>query len=181
MNIFVGTVSVFFAALFAGSTLHKARDFQAFQDVVRGYGLIPGWGVKLSAPLIVLSEAVSVLLLLMSPWVGGAGLIVAAGLLTAYAAAIAANFLRGRTDIDCGCGWGGPVRDEGKLTVWHVLRTASLAGAAAMAALVSTLNGADLMVGDLALGVMCAAPFFVIYVGADALIDNWAKLTRESA
>lgn len=91
------------AALLAWSALHKLRDVGAFRSALEGYALLPPlWTVPAGAALIAVEVGLAAALCL--PRVGGAAAFGAAALLGLYAAAMAVNLVRGRRDIDCGCG-----------------------------------------------------------------------------
>jgi hypothetical protein len=80
----------------------KLRHRLEFQGVVANYRLLPDALVVPFATVLPPVEALIGALLptgLLSPWNEAA----AAGLLALFAAAMAVNIRRGRTDIDCGC------------------------------------------------------------------------------
>lgn len=90
------------AVLFVATASHKLRDWEQFREVVRNYRLLPEALVPLSAAILIaleLSAAVLVLLVATRP----IGAELSAGILAAYAVAIAINLRRGRVNLDCGC------------------------------------------------------------------------------
>lgn len=93
----------FLAVLIAAALAHKAHDFRRFLTSMRGYGLLPAEAVKPAAVAVISMELVAVLALLLGP--ASLAATMSAGLFTAYAAVIAVNIRRGRTEIDCGCSW----------------------------------------------------------------------------
>ncbi|MEL7028072.1 MAG: MauE/DoxX family redox-associated membrane protein, partial [Pseudomonadota bacterium] len=110
-------------------------------------------------------------LLLAAPWVGGAGFAPAAVLFAIYALAVAINLARGRTEIDCGCGWG--ERGAG-ITRLHAGRPLALAFAAFVGAVGAPAAAPSAAV--VAGALLLAAPFVVVYLAADVLIENDARL-----
>jgi hypothetical protein len=97
-------------------------------------------------------------------------------LLIVYAAALATNLLRGRRQIDCGCGLSGAAGGEQPLSWWLVARNVVLASLAGLASLPD--SGRDLGIFDaLTLaGAMLAA--VLLYAGASQLIRNAALAAR---
>ena len=104
--------------LFAGSALAKLRAPSEFAEAVEGYRLLPPSLVRPASVAIPLAEAGTVVLLLWSPTLSMGGL-AALGLLVTFSAALAANLLRGRSRIDCGCFGSSPTRTIGWGLVWR--------------------------------------------------------------
>ena len=111
------------ALVFLSAAAHKLRAPRDFLATTRGYGLVP----------TSLAPAVAVLLVgaelgagagLLAPATQRAAALAATALLGLYGAGIAINLLRGRRDIDCGCG--GPAARQ-PLSAWLVLRNVGLA------------------------------------------------------
>lgn len=94
-------VALFAAGLFGTSSLHKVRAFAAFGGFVAGYRLLPTVLVRPVAGLLVLLEGMAALALLLP---AGPLVLLPAALVLLYGAAMGANVLRGRRDVDCGCG-----------------------------------------------------------------------------
>ncbi|KVZ30528.1 methylamine utilization protein MauE [Burkholderia multivorans] len=90
------------AAVVLLGAVAKLRAPVAFRDALAGYRLLPDALVAPAALAIPLAEALGAAALLFrdTRTAAAIGLI---ALLLAFAAALAANILRGRTDIDCGC------------------------------------------------------------------------------
>jgi Methylamine utilisation protein MauE len=159
------------ALLFASSAVHKLRDPPHFAEVLRAYQLLPESAVRL-APLVPLAELAVAAGLFPGATRFGAGL-GGAGLLAAYAAAIAVNLRRGRRDLACGCG--GP-DDTRPIAPWMVARNLMLALALLAVALVPwktrPLTPVDaLTVGG---GVVVAT---LLYVSLDQLLGRTAAWT----
>lgn len=125
------TLRIFLASVFARALVGKLRAPRHFVEALRGYELLPKALAWPAAALLLASEVVLIpALLLPSSAALAAGF--AAGLLLLYATAIAINLLRGRRDIDCGCG--GPLQRQ-SLHPLLVLRNGFLTVMAALATL----------------------------------------------
>lgn len=95
------SIQLFAIILFIQAAVHKARGYIDFVSVLSGYKLIPISLIWIVAGLVILVETLAVLgLLLTIPLLK----YLAAALLVIYAIAIEINVVRGRTEIDCGCG-----------------------------------------------------------------------------
>lgn len=90
------------AAVVLLGAVAKLRAPVAFRDALAGYRLLPDALVGPAALAIPLAEALGAAALLF-PDTRTAAAIGLIALLLAFAVALAANILRGRTDIDCGC------------------------------------------------------------------------------
>jgi Methylamine utilisation protein MauE len=110
------------ALLFASAALHKLRDLARFREIVRAYRTLPA-GAERLAPLVPLAELVVAAGLLVAPLRPLAAAL-GIGLLLGYAAAIAVNLVRGRGDLDCGCGVGPAARP---IAPWMIGRNLILA------------------------------------------------------
>jgi len=121
--------------------------------------------------VIVLEFAAAILVLL--PATRPMGLILAAGLLLAYLFSIVLNLLRGRTSIDCGCGWGS---QEHPISGWLLIRNL-LFIAAALTALLPLANR-SLHLADWILVALASSVVIAIYYIGDLLIANWLKLRK---
>ncbi|CDM25933.1 Methylamine utilization protein MauE [Castellaniella defragrans 65Phen] len=118
------------AALFWLGALHKLRNFAGFEAAVAGYRLMPA---VLQRPFALAFIAAEVLAggLLLLPAARTAGILTALAVLAAASLGVAVNLLRGRTDIDCGCG--GLSQAPTSLSWWVVLRNGLLAVLALLA------------------------------------------------
>ena len=100
------------ALLFAAAAAHKLRGLPSFQSALAGYRLLPpAWAAPAARLIPVLELAVAVGLLL--PGLTAPAAWAAAAVLAIYAGAVAINLLRGRREIDCGCGGPGGDRPLG--------------------------------------------------------------------
>ena len=122
------------ALVFLSAVVHKLRAPRDFLATLRGYGLVPGFVAPAVAVGLIASEG-AVGAGLLAPATQRAAALGAAALLGLYGAGIAINLLRGRRDIDCGCG--GPAARQ-PLSAWLVLRNVCLAAAAIAALLPSS-------------------------------------------
>jgi hypothetical protein len=101
--LLVATASGFIALIFARAAYHKASDFLAFTGTLADYRIVPE----------TLLTTVTMVLIVLEVLVAGGVLwsatrpvaaLTGAGLLTAYAMAMAVPLSQGRTEISCGCG-----------------------------------------------------------------------------
>jgi hypothetical protein len=100
------------SVIFLTGAWQKLRDPALFQANVENYRLLPDVLARPAAILLPVWELTAgVLVLIDSMRVAGA--VLATGLVTVVTAAVIINLLRGRTEIDCGCGsLGGHVGDQ---------------------------------------------------------------------
>ena len=94
------------ALLFVGAVRHKLADLLRFEGIVRDYRLAPGSGSFALARSLVALE-VGLVFGLVAPWTAATASLVAALVLAGYALAIGVNLVRGRSEIECGCGGAG--------------------------------------------------------------------------
>jgi hypothetical protein len=110
--------------IFWFGALHKLRNWAAFESAVAGYRLLPSVLHRPFALALVVAELLAGGLLLWPP-VRVVGLAVAMGVLAIGTLGVIVNLLRGRTDIDCGCG--GLSKAPASLSWWVVARNGLLA------------------------------------------------------
>ena len=95
-----GAMAVGLVFVLAG--LAKLRHRELLTGVIANYRLLPSWLVGPAAMLLPPVElALGIALLLGAHWLAALG---AMALLLVFAAAMAVNIRRGRSQIDCGCG-----------------------------------------------------------------------------
>ena len=160
------------AMVFLGGAWQKLRDADGFVMVVEQYRLLPeAWSTAAARGLIAAEAAAGLLLLPLATRAAGAALALA--VLVAVTAAVAINLLRGRREIDCGCG--GP--EGGQRLSWGlVLRNGVLAAAALLAMAAEAprelvwLDGLTVVAGALALYGLLAA--------ANQLLANQPRLLK---
>lgn len=119
----------FVALLFLRAGLHKLSDMPRFEGVLADYELAPEGALRAIAFALPVVELLTAGALAITPLRGLAAW-AAGGLLTFYALVMAVSLLRGRREIDCGCG-GAPE----PLSWALVARNAVLAAIVAPAAL----------------------------------------------
>jgi hypothetical protein len=156
------------ALLLAGAAIEKFRGLARFADIVVAYRVLPAALGRPVAWLIPCLEFTIALALLWEPTRNGA-VAAAMVLLIAYASGLSVNLLRGRRDLDCGCG---AARDRRPIAAWMVWRNLILAGALGVAALpwsVRSLGVTDLLTLVGGLTVVIA-----LYAAADRLCGEVA-------
>lgn len=92
-----------FALILFAAAWHKLADGLMFEAALDAYQLLPGALTAVFARALPIAEAVVGIGLLV-PATRNAALPAFAVLMAIYAAAMAINLLRGRSQIDCGCG-----------------------------------------------------------------------------
>jgi hypothetical protein len=165
-------VATLVAFVFAHAAIHKVFEYARHVGIVADYQVMPAWVVPLLAPLVIVLEFAAAVLVLL-PATRTMGLILAAGLLLAYLFSIGLNLLRGRTSIDCGCGWGS---QEHPISGWLLIRNLLFVAAAASALL--PLASRSLHLADWILVALASSVVIAIYYIGDVLIANWLKLRK---
>jgi Methylamine utilisation protein MauE len=149
------------ALVFARAAAFKFRDMEAFADVLAAYRMLPLGVVEPAARILPALEVACALALLL-PWTRSASDLAAAGLLIAFGLAMAVNLLRGRREIDCGCG--DPSRRQP--LAWSLV-VRNLALAAALAACALSPAGAPSLGGWL-VGAAAAAGLMLLLLCHEA-------------
>ncbi|MDR2239069.1 MAG: hypothetical protein LBE33_01330 [Zoogloeaceae bacterium] len=160
------------AIVFLGGAWQKLRDVDGFVMAIEQYRLLPvTWAAAVAWSLLTAEIAAGLLLLPLATRPVGAGLTLL--LLFVFTTAVAINLLRGRRDIDCGCG--GP--EGGQHLSWGlVLRNVVLAATAALSLAAEAprervwLDGLTLVAGTLAL--------YGLYAAANQLMANRPRLLK---
>ena len=124
-------ITLAFCLLFLTAGHNKLNDRLRFQGILTAYQLLPAVLVPLfsfAIPLLELSLGLGWIFAAQQSWVA----IATALLLYLYGAGMAINLMRGRTYIDCGCGFSSrnAQRESNgtqQLSVWLVARNAVLA------------------------------------------------------
>lgn len=91
-----------FALLFGMACAHKLRSLSAFAETLTQYRVLPDGLLSPGSLLLPILEGLIAVGLLIGPARRPTSLLGAA-LLTAYAAAMGLNLLRGRRQLECGC------------------------------------------------------------------------------
>tara|TARA_R110000868_G_scaffold56546_8_gene175041 strand:- start:20006 stop:20536 length:531 start_codon:yes stop_codon:yes gene_type:complete len=139
------------------AALHKLRDRATFEGQLGGYDLLPASLVHPASRAIPLSElAVALFLLARSEHASLCGVI----LFVAYGAAIAINLLRGRREIDCGCGGA-----DGLQQLHPALVIRNLVLALGAAAISWPLDARALNWADYLIAVLAALTLVALYIG----------------
>ena len=153
------------AGVFAAAVVHKLGNRLEFRGVLEQYRILPAPLVPLAAPAVILLEGAACLALAVPPW-RALGVWLAGGLLLAYSVAISLNlYMRGRTELDCGCG-GAPI----PLSGWLLLRNGLLLALVPLAALPTAADGSAL-----ALAAAVALFFWLAYGAGNQLLANQAS------
>jgi hypothetical protein len=116
------TSALLIALIFLRAAWHKLHDVESFAALAADYRLLPAWAVGGAARLLIVLEAGSALALIV-PKLEPVGARIAVVMLLIYAVAMATNILRGRKQLDCGCG-GEPQGLGWPLVVRNLLLTA---------------------------------------------------------
>ena len=176
-------VSLAFALLLAAAAWHKLAARARFRGILGAYQVLPELAVAPVAALIPTLEAALAAAWALA-WNLPATALATAALLAVYSLAIALNLRRGRTFIDCGCGFGavGGQQLSGRL-LW---RNGALIALALCAALPAA--GRELLWIDY-LGLACACLALILLDGAGSqlllnaqTIQSWrqpAKMAKE--
>ncbi len=156
------------ALLFAVAGIHKLRSFELFTDVFAAYRVLPdAWARRLAWLIPGLELAIATTL----PWTAArrGALPAAMALLIAYASGIAINLVRGRRELDCGCGAIGTRRSIAGWMVWRNLLLVLALALAALPWVSRPFDGWDVL--TVAGGI---AAFAVLYAAVDQLLGEVA-------
>jgi hypothetical protein len=156
------------ALLFASAGAHKLWDLARFADAFAAYRVLPETLARRVARLVPFLELCVAAGLSWAPSRRMAA-VAAIAVLIAYASGLGVNLLRGRRDLDCGCG---AARDRRAIAAWMVWRNLILAaalGTTVLPWLPRSLNLIDWLtvMGGLAVGV-------TLYAAADRLLGDIA-------
>lgn len=158
--------------LFAHACRHKLRDRPGFAEALAAYELIPKRGLRVVATGLIVGEGATAAAILFTPSAGFG----AAVLLLLYGAAISVNLVRGRNEIDCGCGLSGTSTELSVALVARNLALAAVALAATMPAGSRPLTWIDgvTVVASITTGAVLA-------IAADAIAANTGRIRRFAA
>ena len=157
------------AAVFLLAGAGKLRDLAAFRITLEDYALLPAPAVPVLAWLLPLAELGAGGLLLVTA-TRTTGALLALALLLLVTAAVGLNLLRGRTHIDCGCGWGPEVPLGGGLLARNLVLVA-----ATLLALLPVAARATVWL-DVAAALFLALFLFGLNALATALLAHHARL-----
>lgn len=162
------------ALVLAVGAWSKLADLDGFAFAVERYRLLPPTAARAVAWAVPLAEALAAALLVV-PALRTAGALLAAALIAFVTAAVVVNLLRGRTDIDCGCGGAGHRQTLSWRLVWR--NAALLAGCGLAAAPVA---GRTLVWLDAFTATFAAAALWFVYAAVDELLSDPKRLSGES-
>ena len=160
-----------FALLLGTVAWRKFSDFDAFSRVIADYRIVSQALLRPTGVIVAAAEAALAVLWLAAPWYADAANAAGVGtaaLMAGYGAAIAANLVRGRSWIDCGCGSGD------QLTWALVARNAVLAGLAIATLAVRGPESPDW--GDVAVAVPVLGVATLLYLATGTLLGNSAAM-----
>lgn len=163
-------IAVSLSVIFFTAAQHKFTDHLRFQAQLGAYALLPTGLLPVMARLVPWVEALIFVTLLL-PSSRSTAAVMAAVLFSAYATAMAVNLLRGRHDIDCGCG-GAPQA----LSWWLVLRNLVLAGFALV--LVLPVAGRTPGWGDLVPFLLLTVLLAMLYQAVGQLVSNQSAMSK---
>ncbi len=152
----------------------KLADLDGFAFAVERYRLLPPTGARAVGLALPVAEAIAAALLVV-PATRTAGAMLAAALLSLVTGAVVVNLLRGRTDIDCGCG--GPGHRQ-TLSWRLVARNAVLLGACALAAAPADVR--PLVWLDAFTATFAAAALWFVYAAADELLSDPQRFSPQA-
>jgi hypothetical protein len=146
--------------------VQKFRAWDAFRAAVAAYRLLPEALVMPAALALPALELIAGAALLTGPY-RSAGALLAFALLSTVTSAVAINLVRGRADIDCGCGG---AEGRQRLSWGLVARNVLLMGAVA----VGVAEGAPRSLGvlDYATTAFAALALYGLYACASQLLAN---------
>jgi hypothetical protein len=166
----VGAVVGALALVLFAAAWHKLSEPEVFGGALQAYDLLPAAAVMPAARVLPWVEIATGGALLV-PATRDPALLAFAALILLYAAAMTVNLLRGRRQIDCGCGG-----DVHPLSWGLVLRNGVLAAAAlsvagpAIEREFEWLDGVILVAGVLA--------FYALYLLFDELLRQFSRIAQ---
>ena len=152
--------------VFVTAALHKWQNSREFSETLRAYRLLPDSVLAPMGRMFPFLEGLVGIGVLVPASTAPAGQ-AAALLLTLYAGAMAINLVRGRRDIDCGCG---PTSQHQRLSGWLLVRNAILAGIALVAAGGAGDGGMNWF--EWLVTLMAAASCCLVYLIGNQLLVN---------
>ncbi|MDT3679294.1 MAG: MauE/DoxX family redox-associated membrane protein [Burkholderiaceae bacterium] len=154
------------ALVLAVGAWSKFADLEAFAFAVDRYRLLPSPAARAVGLLLPFAEALAAGLLVV-PTTRLPGALLAAALVACVTGAVVVNLLRGRTDIDCGCG--GPGHRQ--TLSWRLpARNAVLLAACALAAAPAASRA--LVWLDAFTATFAAAALWFVYAAVEELLSD---------
>ena len=160
-----------FALLLGVAAWGKLRDMGAFRAVAADYKLVPASLLGPAAYAVPALEGALAVAWLAGPWRDEAAVFAGIGtavLMIGYGSAIAANLVRGRTWIDCGCG-------GGEQLSWALVARNAILALLSFAP-VAVLDSRPPDWADAAVSVPVLAVAALLYFATGALLDNNAAM-----
>jgi hypothetical protein len=162
------------ALVLAVGAWSKFADLEAFAFAVERYRLLPPPAARALGFVLPFAEAAAAALLVV-PATRPSGALLAAALVALVSGAVVANLLRGRTDIDCGCGGPG----QRQTLSWRLpARNAVLLAGCALAA--APAASRPLVWLDAFTATFAAAALWFVYAAADELLSDPHRLTQHA-
>ncbi|MCD6681821.1 MAG: methylamine utilization protein MauE [Burkholderiaceae bacterium] len=159
------------ALVLAVGAWSKLVDLEAFAFAVERYRLLPPAAARALGFVLPFAEIAAVALLVV-PGLRPAGALLAGTILVLVSGAVVANLLRGRIDIDCGCGGPG----QRQTLSWRLpMRNAVLVAACALAA--APAASRPLVWLDAFTATFAAAALWFVYAAADELLSDSQRLS----
>lgn len=158
-----------FALLLGTASWGKLNDMAGFEAVLTDYRLLADAMIRPAALGAAWVEAGLAATWIVAPWFPVGAMFAGVGtaaLMFLYGGAIAANLLRGRTWIDCGCGGGE------QLSWILVARNLVLAALAVLPLAIVNAQPPDWV--DLAVSIPVVGVAFTLYLAAGTLLRNAA-------
>ncbi len=164
----VGAIVGALALILFAATWHKLSEPEVFAGALQAYELVPRWAVVPVARLLPLTE-IAIGIGMLVPLARQFALLALALLLMVYTAAIGINILRGRRQIDCGCG------GEAQTLSWGlVVRNAVLAVAAVLVSGPTSDRDLEWLDAVTLLGGVLA--FYGLYLLFDELLRQFSRV-----
>lgn len=157
-------ISTSLALLFFMAARHKLSDSRRFEAQLAAYQLVPESLLRISAKMLPWIE-MSLVFMLLIPFTRVFAASIAATLLVVYALAMAVNLMRGRSEIDCGCG-----DTPQPLSVMLLVRNAVLTAGALL--LVVPVIERSITTFDLVFIALFTAVLAMAYLMVEMLVKN---------
>ncbi len=159
------------ALVLAVGAWSKLADLDGFAFSVERYRLLPAPAARALAYVLPFAEALAAALLVV-PAARLPAALLAAAIVALATGAVVANLLRGRVDIDCGCGGAGQRK---RLSWTLVARNAALLAGCAFAA--APVAARTLVWLDAFTATFAAAALWFVYAAADELMSDPQRLS----
>lgn len=166
-------ISMSLALLFFMAARHKMAAPRHFEGQLAAYDILPDVLVRPAARTLPWVE-MAVVFLILVPMTRAFAAYLASLLLTTYALAMAVNLLRGRQDIDCGCGGQPQV-----LSAWLLARNAVLVAGSCL--LLVPGDSRSLAWGDIPLLFLLTAVLAMVYLLVEQLVRNQSVMSNRSS